>query len=60
VKTLRDAVRQVVQDPEFKNVIDKADTEVACLDADDFKNFWDRDAQTLAAVVKRIGRVEAK
>ena len=60
VKTLRDAVRQAVQDPEFKNTIDKADTEIAYLDADDFKKFWDKDAQTLAAVIKRIGRVEAK
>ena len=60
VKTLRDAVRQAAVDPEFKNPIDKADTEIAYLDADDFKKFWDRDAQTLAAVIKRIGRVETK
>lgn len=60
VKALRDAVRQAVQEPEFKNTIDKADTEVAYLDADDFKKFWDKDAQTLAAVIERIGRVEAK
>ena len=59
-KTLRDAVRQAVQDPEFKNTIDKADTEIAYLDADDFKKFWERDAQVLATVIKRIGRVEAK
>ena len=60
VKALRDAVRQAAQDPEFKNPIDKADTEVAYLDADDFKKFWDRDAQTLAGVIKRIGKVETK
>lgn len=60
VKTLRDAVRHAVQDPEFKNTLDKADTEVAYLDADEFKKFWDRDAATLAAVIKRIGRIETK
>jgi tripartite-type tricarboxylate transporter receptor subunit TctC len=60
VKALRDAVRQAIQDPEFKNPIDKADTEVAYLDADDFKKFWDRDAQTLAGVIKRIGKIETK
>ena len=60
VKALRDAVRQAVQDPDFKGTIDKADTEVAYLDADDFKKFWDRDAATLAAVIKRIGRVDNK
>jgi tripartite-type tricarboxylate transporter receptor subunit TctC len=53
-------VRQAVQDPEFKGVIDKAETEVAYLDADDFKKFWDKDSETLAAVIKKIGRIEMK
>ena len=60
VKVLRDTVRQAVQDPEFKNTIDKADTEVAYLDADDFKKFWDKDSATLAGVIKKIGRIETK
>ena len=57
---MRDAVRQAVQDPEFKTVIDKAETEVAYLDADDFKKFWDKDSETLAAVIKKIGKIETK
>ena len=60
LKTLRDAVRQAVQDPEFKHTIDKAETEVAYLDADDFRKFWDRDAAAVGAVIKRIGKVDAK
>jgi tripartite-type tricarboxylate transporter receptor subunit TctC len=60
VKTLRDAVRQAVQEPDFRNPIDKADTEVAYLDADEFTKFWHRDAETLAGVIRRIGRVETK
>jgi tripartite-type tricarboxylate transporter receptor subunit TctC len=60
LKTLRDAVRQAVQDPEFKNTIDKAETEVAYLDGDAFKKFWDRDAAAVSAVIKRIGKVETK
>jgi tripartite-type tricarboxylate transporter receptor subunit TctC len=60
VKVLRDAVRHAAQDPEFKAPIDKADTEVAYLDADDFKKFWDKDSATLAAVIKKIGRIETK
>jgi tripartite-type tricarboxylate transporter receptor subunit TctC len=60
LKALRDAVRQAVQDPEFKNPIDKADTEIAYLDAEEFTKFWDRDAAALATVIKRIGRVETK
>jgi tripartite-type tricarboxylate transporter receptor subunit TctC len=59
-KALRDAVRQAVADAEFKAVIDKAETEIAYLDADEFKTFWDKDAASLAAVIKRIGRIETK
>jgi tripartite-type tricarboxylate transporter receptor subunit TctC len=60
LKTLRDATRQAVQDPEFKSAMDKIQTPIAYQDADEFRAWWDRDAQTLAAVVKRIGRVEQK
>jgi len=60
LKTLRDATRQAVQDPEFKTAMEKIQTPIAYQDADEFRAWWDRDAQTLAAVVKRIGRVEQK
>ena len=60
VKTLREAVRQSVQDPEFKSAMEKAQTPIAYQDADEFKAWWDKDAQTLAEVVKRIGKVEEK
>ena len=59
-KTLREAVRQAVQDPEFKNAMEKAQTPIAYQDADEFQAFWDKDARTLAEVVKRIGKVEDK
>ena len=38
----------------------KIETPIAYQDADDFKAWWERDAQTLAAVVKRIGKIEGK
>jgi tripartite-type tricarboxylate transporter receptor subunit TctC len=60
VKTLREAVRQAVQDPEFRSAMEKAQTPIAYQDADEFKAWWDRDAARLAEVVKRIGRVEDK
>ena len=60
VKALRDAVRQSVQDSEFKSAMEKAQTPIAYQDADEFKAWWDKDAQTLAEVVKRIGKVEDK
>jgi tripartite-type tricarboxylate transporter receptor subunit TctC len=59
-KTLRDAVRHAVQDPEFRSAMDKVQTPIAYQDADEFKVWWDRDAQRLAEVVKKIGRVEDK
>lgn len=60
IKALRDATRQAVQDPEFRNAMDKAQTPIAYQDADEFRAFWDTDAARLASVIKKIGRVEAK
>src|SRR6266853_378530 len=41
---LRDAVRQAVQDPDFKTAMAKVETPVAYLDAPEFRKFWDADA----------------
>lgn len=60
VKTLREATRQAVADPEFKAAMDKVQTPIAYQDADEFTAWWDRDARILAEVVKKIGRVESK
>ncbi len=60
VKTLRDAVRQAVGDSEFKSAMAKIETPIAYQDADEFKAWWDRDAQILSGVIKRIGKVEGK
>ena len=60
VKALREATRQAVQDPEFKTAMEKIQTPIAYLDADEFRGWWERDARTLAAVIKRIGRIETK
>jgi hypothetical protein len=38
----------------------KLDTPIAYQDADEFRVWWDRDARTLAEVIKRIGKVETK
>jgi tripartite-type tricarboxylate transporter receptor subunit TctC len=60
VKTLRDAVRQAVDSPEFKAAMEKIETPIAYLDAPEFQRFWEKDAKMLAAAIKRIGRVEIK
>ncbi|MBI3635916.1 MAG: tripartite tricarboxylate transporter substrate binding protein [Candidatus Rokubacteria bacterium] len=59
-RTLREATRKAVGDPEFKAAMEKIETPIAYQDADEFKVWWEQDAQKLAAVVKRIGRVESK
>jgi tripartite-type tricarboxylate transporter receptor subunit TctC len=60
IQTLRDATRKAVEDPEFKSSMDKAKTPLAYQDADEFKAFWDRDAQRIAATIQFIGKTEAK
>lgn len=60
IKALREATRQAVQDADFRNAMEKAQTPIAYQDADQFRAFWDADAARLAAVIKKIGRVEGK
>ncbi len=60
VKVLREAVRKAVQDPEFKTAMDKIQVPIAYQDADQFKPWWDRDSEIGSAVIKRIGKVEAR
>jgi tripartite-type tricarboxylate transporter receptor subunit TctC len=59
-KILRDAVRQAVRDPEFTSASDKMQMPPAYLDADEFKAWWDKDAEMLAAVIRRIGKADGK
>ncbi|MFL6624655.1 MAG: tripartite tricarboxylate transporter substrate binding protein [Sulfurifustaceae bacterium] len=58
VSTLRDAMRQVVKDPEFKAGMAKLETPIAYMDAPEFRKFFDQDAQRLTAVVRRIGKID--
>jgi tripartite-type tricarboxylate transporter receptor subunit TctC len=60
MKALRDSIRQGVQDAEFKSAMDKIQVPIAYQDADEFRTWWERDAQVLAGVIKKIGKVEAK
>jgi tripartite-type tricarboxylate transporter receptor subunit TctC len=60
IQVLRDATRKAVQDEEFKSAMEKAKTPIAYLDADEFKAFWDKDAQRIASVIQFIGKTEMK
>jgi tripartite-type tricarboxylate transporter receptor subunit TctC len=58
LKVLRDAVRQVVAAPEFKNAMEKMKTPIDYRDAEDFKKFWDADAERLIKIIRLIGKVQ--
>ncbi|HTQ76164.1 MAG TPA: tripartite tricarboxylate transporter substrate binding protein [Burkholderiales bacterium] len=60
LQKLRDAVRQGVQDPDFKTAMAKVETPVSYLDAPEFRKFWDADAKKLIEAVKTIKPVEQK
>jgi tripartite-type tricarboxylate transporter receptor subunit TctC len=60
IQTLRDAMREVVKDPQFRTTMEKIETPITYLDAPEFRKFWDKDAKMLAAALERIGRVEDK
>ena len=57
---LRDALKQVVADSEFKGAMDKLETPIAFKQGADFQKFFDADARRLAEGVRRVGRVEQK
>lgn len=58
MKTLREATRKAVGDPDFIGMMAKVNSVIDYLDAPDFDKFWKADAQRLAAVVKIVGKVE--
>ena len=60
LKTLRSAVQQAVHDPEFVQASDKMQMPTAYLDADAFKPWWDKDAEMLAAAIRRMPKPDAK
>jgi tripartite-type tricarboxylate transporter receptor subunit TctC len=57
---LRNTVRQVVSEPEFKDAMAKIETPIAYLDAPEFAKFVERDAKRLEAAVLKIGRIDEK
>jgi tripartite-type tricarboxylate transporter receptor subunit TctC len=57
---LRETMRKVVADPEFKAQMEKLQTPITYLDAPEFQKFWGKDAAMLATAVQRVGRIEEK
>lgn len=58
LKILGDAVRQAVKEPEVVTASQKLQTPIAYQDAEEFNAWWRKDAEKLAAVIKKIGKVE--
>ena len=56
--TLRRGTREAVQDPEFKNAMDKLRAPIVYKDTDEFQAYLDADAKRLTAVIQKIGKVE--
>ena len=53
-------MRQAVQDPEFKAASEKMQMPPAYQDADEFKTWWDKDTEMLAARHPADGEADAK
>ena len=60
LKTLRSAAQQAAHDTEFVQASDKMQMPPAYLDADEFKPWWDRDSEMLAAAIRRMPKPDAK
>ena len=48
------AVKQAVEDPEFRSASEKMQMPPAYLDAAEFQKFWDKDCEMLAGAIRRI------
>ena len=60
LKTLREATANAVQDPEFTAASEKMQMPPAYQDTDEFKTWWDKDSEMLAAAIRRMGKAPAR
>ena len=58
IQRLREAVRKVAADPAVQQTVLRAGSPIEYLDAPEFADYWQKDVQAMASVVKLIGRVE--
>jgi tripartite-type tricarboxylate transporter receptor subunit TctC len=60
MRVLREAVRQTVNDADFKAGMAKLETPIEYLDGDDFQRWWDREYKAIGDAIARVGKVEVK
>jgi tripartite-type tricarboxylate transporter receptor subunit TctC len=58
IEILRGAAKKAINSQEFKTAMQKIETPIAYLDADEFKRFWDKDAKIVIQAVRRLGKVQ--
>jgi tripartite-type tricarboxylate transporter receptor subunit TctC len=58
VARLREAARIAAADPKFVGALATVDTPIQYMDAPELQRFWDADARTLGAIVRRVGKLE--
>ncbi len=58
MRRLREAMKRVVEDSEFKTSLVKLETPIVYLDAPAFQKFFEQDAQRLIEVVRQIGKID--
>jgi tripartite-type tricarboxylate transporter receptor subunit TctC len=58
VRKLRAASAKVAADPAVAQVIEKAGSPIAYLDAPEFQTYWNADASAMTQAVRKIGKVE--
>jgi len=58
ITTMRDATRKAVQTDQFKTAMKNLGQDLAYLDQQEFKAFWDADAKRVEDAVRNIGKVE--
>ena len=56
--TVRAAIRQAVQDPEFVAASNKMQMPPDYLDAPEFKTWWDKDSEMLAKAIRNMPKVQ--
>lgn len=60
MRVLREAVRNTVNDPDFKAAMAKLETPIDYRDADEFQKFWDQEYKAIGDAIGRVGKVETK
>jgi tripartite-type tricarboxylate transporter receptor subunit TctC len=60
IASLRDAMRQVMADPQITGVFEKAGSPAAYMDQPEFAKLVEADAERLIPMVRKIGRLDEK